>query len=160
MQPRCVQWCEVNGRKYHVVGGHRQPRGRQSRRSTRSPRPARCTTTSAATPNKLQPYEFLREREPIPAEYRDRDARVAKLDEFGLEAVWLFPTLGILYEELIKHDIEAVTTLFTAFNRWLDDDWGLDYQDRIFASPYITLADLDWAIRELEWAIDNGARTS
>ena len=21
MQPRCVQWCEVNGRKYHVVGG-------------------------------------------------------------------------------------------------------------------------------------------
>ena len=61
-------------------------------------------------PNKLQPYEFLRDREPIPAEYRDRDARIAKLDEFGLEAVWLFPTLGILYEELLKHDIEAVTT--------------------------------------------------
>jgi predicted TIM-barrel fold metal-dependent hydrolase len=109
-------------------------------------------------PNKLQPYEFLREREPIPAEYRDRDARIAKLDEFGLEAVWLFPTLGILYEELIKHDIEAVTTLFTAFNRWLDDDWGLDYRGRIFSSPYITLADLDWAIRELEWALDHGAR--
>ena len=73
--------------------------------------------------------------------------RVAKLDEFGLEAVWLFPTLGILYEELIKHDIEAVTHVFTAFNRWLDDDWGFDYQDRIFSSPYITLADLDWACR-------------
>ena len=110
-------------------------------------------------PDKLQPYEFLREREPIPAEYRDRDARIARLDEFGVEAVWLFPTLGILYEELIKHDIEAVTTLFSAFNRWLDDDWGFEYQGRVFASPYITLADLDWAIRELEWALEHGART-
>ena len=157
MQPRCVQWCEVNGRKYHVVGGIVS-------HAVVNPTFDPVAKAGAmhdyfrGNPNKLQPYEFLREREPIPAEYRDRDARIAKLDEFGLEAVWLFPTLGILYEELIKHDIEAVTTLFTAFNRWLDDDWGLDYQGRIFASPYITLADLDWAIRELEWAIDHGAR--
>ena len=80
------------------------------------------------------------------------------LDEHGLEACWLFPTLGMLYEELLKHDLEAVTQTFTAFNRWLDDDWGFDYQDRIFAAPYLTLADLDWAIRELEWALDRGAR--
>ncbi len=157
MQPRCVQWCEVNGRKYHVVGGIVS-------HTVVNPTFDPIAKAGAmhdyfrGNPDKRQPYEFLREREPIPAEYRDRDARVAKLDEFGLEAVWLFPTLGILYEELIKHDIEAVTTLFTAFNRWLDDDWGLDYQGRIFASPYITLADLDWAVQELEWAIDNGAR--
>jgi len=157
MQARCVQWCEVNGRKYHVVGG------------TVSHAVVNPTFDPVAkagamhdyfrgNPNKLQPYEFLREREPIPAEYRNRDARVAKLDEFGLEGVWLFPTLGILYEELIKHDIEAVTTLFSAFNRWLADDWGFEYEGRIFASPYISLADLDWAVHELEWAIDNGAR--
>ena len=35
---------------------------------------------------------------------------------------------------------------FTAFNRWLDEDWGFAYQDRIFAAPYISLADLDWAV--------------
>jgi hypothetical protein len=157
MQARCVQWCEINGRKYHVVGGIVS-------HAVVNPTFDPVAKAGAmhdyfrGNPDKLQPYEFLREREPIPAEYRNRDARIAKLDEFGLEAVWLFPTLGILYEELIKHDIEAVTTLFTAFNRWLDDDWGFDYQGRIFASPYITLADLDWAIRELEWAIDNGAR--
>ena len=45
-----------------------------------------------------------------------------------------------------KHDVEAVTLTFTAFNRWLDEDWGFDYRDRIFAAPYISLADLDWAI--------------
>jgi len=29
----------------------------------------------------------------------------------GLEAVWLFPTLGVLYEELLKHDVDAVVAL-------------------------------------------------
>jgi predicted TIM-barrel fold metal-dependent hydrolase len=158
MQARCVQWCEINGRKYHVVGG-------VVSHAVVNPTFDPIAKAGAmhdyfrGNPNNLQPYEFLREREPIPAAYRNRDARLAKLDEHGLEAVWLFPTLGVLYEELLKHDIAAVTTLFTAFNRWLDDDWGLDYQDRIFAAPYLSLADLDWAIRELDWALDHGART-
>ncbi len=110
-------------------------------------------------PDAKQPWEFLVDREPIPAEYREPEARVARLDEFGLEAVWLFPTLGMLYEELLKHDGEAVTLTFTAFNRWLDEDWGCNYRDRIFAAPYISLCDLDWAVAELEWAIGRGART-
>jgi predicted TIM-barrel fold metal-dependent hydrolase len=158
MQPRVVQWCEVNGRKYHVVGG-------VVSHAVVNPTFDPVAKAGAmhdyfrGNPNKLQPMEFLRDREPIPAEYRDRDARVAKLAEQGLEAVWLFPTLGILYEELLKDDIEAVTTMFTAFNRWLEDDWGCNYQDKIFAAPMITLADLDWAIRELEWALEHDART-
>ena len=158
MQPRCVQWCKINGRKYHLVGG-RLSRAVVNPTFDPVAKAGAMHDYFRGNPNKLQPYEFLREREPIPAEYRDRDARLAKLDEHELEAVWLFPTLGMLYEELLTHDVEAVTTLFGAFNRWLDDDWGLDYRGRIFASPYITLADLDWAIRELEWALARGART-
>jgi hypothetical protein len=48
-------------------------------------------------PEGKSPIEMLSEREPIRPEYRDRDARIKVLDEFGLEAVWLFPTLGVLY---------------------------------------------------------------
>ena len=55
-------------------------------------------------------------------------------------------------------DPEAVTLTFTAFNRWLEEDWGFAYQDRIFAAPYLSLCDVDWAVRELEWALDRGAR--
>ena len=150
---RCVQWCEIDGRKYHVVGG---------RVSHAVVNPTFDPIAKAGAmhdyfrgnPDGKQPCEFLREREPIPAEYRDRDARIAKLDEFGLESIWLFPTLGILYEELLGNDVFAITQTFTAFNRWLDDDWGFAYQDRIFAAPYITLSDLDWAIGELEWAAE------
>jgi predicted TIM-barrel fold metal-dependent hydrolase len=158
MQPRCVQWCEVNGRKYHVVGGIVS-------HAVVNPTFDPVAKAGAmhdyfrGNPDKLQPYEFLREREPIPAEYRDRDARVAKLDEFGLESIWLFPTLGVLYEELLGDDVFAINATFTAFNRWLAEDWGFAYQDKIFAAPYISLADLDWAVHELEWAVSQGART-
>jgi predicted TIM-barrel fold metal-dependent hydrolase len=125
---RCVQWCEIDGRKYHVVGG---------RVSHAVVNPTFDPIAKAGAmhdyfrgnPDNKQPWEFLREREPIPAEYRDRDARIAKLDEFGLESIWLFPTLGILYEELLGDDGFA-----------------------------ITLCDLDWAIGELEWAAARGAR--
>jgi predicted TIM-barrel fold metal-dependent hydrolase len=64
----------------------------------------------------------------------------------------------MIYEELIKHDPEANCAMFRAFNRWLLDDWGFDHQGRIFAAPYLTFADPQWAIEELEWALDNGAR--
>ena len=46
-----------------------------------------------------------------------------------------------------------MTTLFSAFNRWLDDDWAFEYQDRLFASPYISLADVEFAVSELQWAL-------
>jgi len=73
--------------------------------------------------------------------------------------VWLFPTLGVLYEELLKDDTEAVVALMTGFNRWLLEDWGFAFRDTIYASPYLSLADVDMAVRELEWCLENGART-
>ena len=64
----------------------------------------------------------------------------------------------MLYEELLMQDPEAVTITFTAFNRWLEEDWGFAYENRIFAAPYLSLCDVDWAVQELEWALDRGAR--
>jgi predicted TIM-barrel fold metal-dependent hydrolase len=64
----------------------------------------------------------------------------------------------MIYEEPLRRDPEAVCHTFRAFNRWVEEDWGFAYQERIYAAPYITLADPQWAIDELEWAIDRGAR--
>ncbi|MCJ7672443.1 MAG: amidohydrolase [Acidimicrobiia bacterium] len=156
--PRVVQWCDIGGRKYHVVGG---------RVSHAVVNPTFDPVAKAGAmhdwfrgnPEGKNPLEFLREREPIRPEYRDRDARLDVMDAQGLEKIWLFPTLGILYEELLKDDVEAVTMMCTAFNRWVDDDWGCNYRDRIHAAPYLSLCDVDWAVRELEWAIGRDART-
>lgn len=155
--PRTVQWAEIDGRKYHVVGG-RVSRAVVNPTFDPIAKAGAMHDYFRGNPDGKSPLEFLREREPIRPEYRDRDARLETLDEFELEAVWLFPTLGVLYEELLKHDPEAVTIVFRAFNEWLAEDWGLNYRDRIYAAPYISLCDVDWAVSELEWALERDAR--
>jgi len=154
---RCVQWAEIDGRRHHIVAGRLS---RAVTNPTFDPiaRAGALHGYFRGNPEGRSPIEYLRDREPIRAEYRDRDARLAVMEEQGLEGVWLFPTLGILYEELLKHDIDAVQATFRAFNRWLDEDWGVAYRGRIFAAPYLSLSDVDAAISELEWALERGAR--
>jgi predicted TIM-barrel fold metal-dependent hydrolase len=155
--PRCVQWAEINGRQYHVVGG-RVSRAVVNPTFDPIAKAGAMHDYFRGNPDGKSPLEFLRDREPIRPEYRDRDARLGVMDEFGLEKIWMFPTLGILYEELLKDDPGAVALSFRAFNRWLDEDWGCNYQDRIFAAPYISLGDVDFAVSELEWALERDAR--
>ena len=156
--PRTFQWAEINGRQYNVLGG-------KVSRAVVNPTfdpvasPGVLKDYFRGNPNGDDPLDLLKARDRIKPEYRDRDARLATMDIHGLDKVWMFPTLGMVYEEELKHDPEAVAVLFRAFNRWLQEDWGFDHQDRIFAAPYITLADLDFACSELEWALDKGART-
>lgn len=156
MRERCVQWATIDGRQHHLVGG-------KLAKAVTNP-----TWNPIALPGSISDYlrgnplgkeaiELMQAREPLPDYYINNAARVQKMTEQGLEAMWLFPTLGVLYEELLKHDTEAVTTLFQAFNRWLQEDWGCNYKDKIFGAPYISLCDVDWACRELEWALEQGA---
>ncbi len=106
--PRCVQWCEIGRRQVPRRRRPGQPRGGEPHVRPRGASRARCTTTSAATPTAAHPLDMLAEREPIRAAYRDRDARLETMDEQGLDQAWMFPTLGMIYEELLKHDPEAV----------------------------------------------------
>jgi predicted TIM-barrel fold metal-dependent hydrolase len=155
--PRTIQWAEIEGRKYHVVGG-RVSRAVVNPTFDPVAKPGALYGYFRGNPEGRSPLEFLRARERVRPEYRDRDARLRVLDAQGLEGVWLFPTLGVLYEEPLKHDPEAVGITFRAFNRWLDEDWGFAYRERIFAAPYISLADVGWAVEELDWALARGAR--
>jgi predicted TIM-barrel fold metal-dependent hydrolase len=155
---RVIEWCQIGKRKYHVIGGKVSHAVTNPTFDPVSPAGA-MSEYFRGNPAGKNPMEMLGRPEPIRPAYRDRDARLATMDAHGLQKIWLFPTLGMIYEEPLKHDPEAVTLLFTAFNRWLQEDWGFSYQDRIFAGPYISLADVDWAVQELEWALANDART-
>ncbi len=158
MQPRCVEWIELeNGRKYHVIGG-KIDRGSNPSFDPIS-KPGVLREYFRGNPDNKTSYELIRSAlEPMPPEYMDRDARIARMEAQGLDAAWLFPTQGVLYEEPLKKDLDALRTTFTAFNRWLDEDWGITYKDKIFTAPYISLADVDWACAELEWALERDAR--
>ena len=155
---RVFEWAQIGKRSYPVIGG-KVFRGVKNATFDPVAPPGVLADYFRGNPNGDDPLELLRRHEPIRAEYRDRDARLAVMDEQGLERCWMFPTLGMIYEDPLKHDPGAVQLMFTAFNRWLEEDWGFAYRDRIFAAPYFTLVDVDWACAELEWAIERGART-
>lgn len=97
-------------------------------------------------------------REPIRPWYVDRDARLAKMDEQGLESALLFPTLGVCLEHFMRDQVEQTCANLRAFNRWLDEDWGFDHGGRIHAVPLLSLLDVDHAVSELEWVMKRGAR--
>jgi predicted TIM-barrel fold metal-dependent hydrolase len=96
--------------------------------------------------------------EEVRPEYRERDARLLRMDEQGLESCFLFPTLAVCVEQFMVDDPEQLYANFHAFNRWLDDDWGFDHRGRIYAAPLLSLRDLDRAVAELEWVLARGAR--
>lgn len=96
--------------------------------------------------------------EPLPEEYRTRELRLQRLDEHGVDKVMLFPTLGQCVEHLMYDDVDMMYRIFRSFNRWLDDQWGFNYQDRIYAPPVIPMLDIDRAIVELEQVLADGAR--
>ncbi|MCB2061334.1 MAG: amidohydrolase family protein [Novosphingobium sp.] len=106
-------------------------------------------TTTAAAYGELVPIDPC---------YRDRDVRLKRMDEQGVERALLFPTLGVTLEGYADHDPELLYDLMHAFNLWLEDDWGFAYRDRIYAVPYIPMMDVERSVAELESLLDRGAR--
>ena len=102
--------------------------------------------------------KMMGDLEPIRPEYRDRDVRLQVMERQGVAASWLFPTLAVTIEVSFQPDIDAALATFSAFNKWLAEDWGFAYKNRLFAAPFISLSDPDWAVREIDWCIAQGAR--
>jgi predicted TIM-barrel fold metal-dependent hydrolase len=97
-------------------------------------------------------------QEPMQPAYQNRDARLALMDQQGIESTFLFPTFGVCVEHFMKDDVLQMYANMHAFNRWLLEDWGFNHKDRIHAPPMLSLLDLDRAVDELQWVLDEGAR--
>ncbi|MGK2955181.1 MAG: amidohydrolase family protein [Solirubrobacterales bacterium] len=95
---------------------------------------------------------------PIDPAFQDRDARLSLLDQQGLEATVMLPTLAVTVEHAMRRDVGQTYANLAAFNRWLDEDWGFAWRDRIFGVPLMSLLDIDMAVEQLDWALGRGAR--
>jgi predicted TIM-barrel fold metal-dependent hydrolase len=90
------------------------------------------------------------------AAFRNRDARIARLDAFGVQACVMFSSF--FFENEFVDDPEAGFGNLRAYNRWVEEEWGFNYQDRLFAPASLSLLDVDLAVAELERVLANGAR--
>jgi predicted TIM-barrel fold metal-dependent hydrolase len=93
----------------------------------------------------------------IPA-YFDPAPRLELLDELGIERAMMWPTLASLLEERLSDDPHGTHVVVHALNEWMHEHWSYDFDDRIFATPVITLPIIDEALRELDYVVEHGAR--
>jgi predicted TIM-barrel fold metal-dependent hydrolase len=92
------------------------------------------------------------------AAFQQRDDRVILMEEQGIETAILLPTFGASIEQTMIGDVDQTYANLRAFNRWLDDEWGLARDDRIIAPPLLSLLDVDRAVAELDRVLSLGAR--
>lgn len=152
-----VRWADIEGRKTLVVNGQLV---------TVVPNP---TYDPVGVPGSLERYfraenvdgaelRDIIKMHRLQPEYRNRDLRIARMDEQGVDFTWLLPSLGLGLEEMLRDSPDALYAVFRAYNQWLDDDWGYDRDGRIQTGPLISLIEPAEAEADMRTAIERGAR--
>jgi predicted TIM-barrel fold metal-dependent hydrolase len=92
--------------------------------------------------------------------FQSRENRLEVMDVQGLEAVIMFPSgVGVSVGNQLMDDADANAANVRAYNRWVGDDWGFAYKNRIFSVANVPLANVEVMVAELERVLDEGART-
>ena len=87
----------------------------------------------------------------------ERNARLAKLEEFGVEGSILFiGTFVGMFGYLDQPD--PAHAVMHAYNEFLRDAWTFNGAERYYTTGCLALWDLDKAVAETEWLIKNGCR--
>src|ERR1051325_9230797 len=79
----------------------------------------------------------------------DPAARMSDMDADGIDAAFLFPTLGLFSGAI--HDPELAAATCRAYNRWLAD-YCSAYPDRLFGVAMLPMQDVDLAVAEMRFA--------
>jgi len=82
--------------------------------------------------------------------------RLTLMDAQGVESAVVF-TGGFNNEAAFQGGVELGAAVTRAWNEYILEDWGFNTGDRIYSPLMVPFADLDTALRELEWGLEHGA---
>ncbi|MEE6174944.1 amidohydrolase family protein [Mycobacterium sp. 050134] len=88
-----------------------------------------------------------------PPGFRDLDIRLQDLEQEGVRCQLAFPSSGFWSANI--DDPELSRAVAHAWNEWAKDEF-MARQNRIFTPAIVPLVDVDDAVKELEWARENG----
>ena len=96
--------------------------------------------------------------EPMRDEYVQRGPRLEILNSQQVARCVVFPGALALSAEHYVADTEVLYASLTAYNRWYDEAWGFNFEDRIYATALLSLRDLDRAIVLTDEIVARGAK--
>ena len=91
-----------------------------------------------------------------PAGAYDPHARVKDLDKEGIDAAFLYPSLGLIWEDEVQ-DPGLAFAYARVYNDWLVD-WCRPYPNRLIPVAHIPLIDMDRAVQELRRVVKKGMK--
>ncbi len=155
---RFVQWVDQGKKKFLLFGGAYAP-GNANPTFNPVAKPG-AFHESLASLERGEPPSGPRygELAPLDRAFMYRDERLVAMGEQNLERTVIYPTIGLSCEHLFVDDWDLMYDFFHAFNAWIDDDWGFNHENRIYAPPVIPMADVHRSLDELQWAIERGCR--
>jgi len=95
--------------------------------------------------------------EALPRAFHDPVARLAQMDDFGLDAAVLFPNYGLLWERPLADRPGAQLANMRAWNRWAAEV-ARTGGGRLAPVAHVSLRDLDWLEAELDSLSSAGVR--
>lgn len=101
--------------------------------------------------------EFIEEFRSRAEAFGDRDLRLALMDEQGIDKALMFPAAAHDIEYEFADRIDALYANIRAFNRWMHEEVGFISAGRMWLPPYISFADPELAVQELELVMAQGA---
>lgn len=156
---REFQYVQVNGRTKLAIGGQITDYIPNPTFDVLAPPGAHEMFMRGKNPEGLSLRELSGEVVPCMPGWRTGEERMKLLNEQGVHATLMFPTLASVVEERMNHDDELLAAVMHSLNEWLHENWGFAREDRIFAVPFVSLMNVDRAVEELEWALERGARS-
>jgi predicted TIM-barrel fold metal-dependent hydrolase len=97
--------------------------------------------------------------EALPDDFWEPTARLARLDQLGVDAAVCFPNYGLLWERELAGDLPATLANMRAWNRWAVQA-AHDGRGRLHPVGHVTLRDVDWLERELRALGAGGVRAA
>jgi predicted TIM-barrel fold metal-dependent hydrolase len=82
----------------------------------------------------------------------DPHARIADMDRDGIDAAFLYPSLGLFVGTIEDPDFAAASA--RAYNRWLALEYCAPYPDRLFGVAMLPMQSVPHAVRELRYAVE------
>jgi predicted TIM-barrel fold metal-dependent hydrolase len=101
--------------------------------------------------------EFVHEFREKAEAFGNRDLRLALMDEQGIDKALMFPAAAHDIEYEFADNVDALYANIRAFNRWMHEEVGFIADNRMWLPPYISFADPDLALDELETVMAQGA---
>lgn len=115
------------------------------------------------------PWQNWKDRKPaevdyvtdMPASCIDAKARVAQLDELGVDKTILFPHFGAVWGRYVHDRLDIIRANLTAWNRWAVTV-RQDGSERLEPTGHVTLrgGDLGWLENELSYLGKNGIKAA